>query len=110
MLAGISDCLAHTRQQCLIKRSSGSAGCGEADCLDAVIHAQMIHHIVLLAQAVGSVADHTCGNTEALNGFGVPEIRSGAKACLFFECKLGNKCFDIHENAPLFFFCQQVHR
>ena len=55
VLAGIAYCLTDRPRGLRIKRCREGAGCREADSLDAVINAQMVPIIPLLAQAMRTV-------------------------------------------------------
>ena len=72
-----------------VKAGGNGAPGGEADRLAAVVG--VVPFRVLGAQAVRAVRDHQGGNAQAFHGFGVPEIRAGAKPGLFFQRELGNQ-------------------
>ena len=72
-----------------VKAGGSGAPGGEADRLAAVVG--VVPFRVLGAQAVRAVRDHQGGNAQAFHGFGVPEIRAGAKPGLFFQRELGNQ-------------------
>ena len=72
-----------------VKAGGSGAPGGEADRLAAVVGVVLFR--VLGAQAVRAVRDHQGGNAQAFHGFGVPEIRAGAKPGLFFQRELGNQ-------------------
>ena len=96
VLAGVAHGLTHAREHRLVKGGRRGAGCREADRLDAVVDAEMVGLVVLLAQTVGAVADHRCGNAETVHRLGVPEVPAGAEPGLFFQCQLRYECLDIH--------------
>ena len=72
-----------------VKAGGNGAPGGEADRLAAVVG--VVPFRVLGAQAVRAVRNHQGGNAQAFHGFGVPEIRAGAKPGLFFQRELGNQ-------------------
>ena len=85
MLAAVADGFSHRPDHIRIKGSSGGTGGRVTDCLDAVVDAQVIRRLVLLPQAVGTVADHGPRDPEPLHRLGVPEIIAGAQAGLFLQ-------------------------
>ena len=96
VLAAVADGLAHAVDHLLVKGGGSGAGGRHADGCDGVVHAQVVAGIILLAQTVGAVGDHTGGDAQTVDGFGVPEVQAGQKAALFFQRHLGDKSFDVH--------------
>ena len=94
-LAGVAQGFAHLFDHVRIKGSCRRAGCGKADCLDAVVDTEMITLQILLAQAVGTVADHRSRDSEAFHSLRMPEIPAGTKSGLFFQRHLGDQLTNV---------------
>ena len=96
MLAAVAEGFTHAADHIRIKGSRCRAGCGKTDRLDAVVDAEMVRFLILLAQAVGTVAHHGAGDSQPFHGLGMPEIVAGTQARLFLQRHLGDQSFDIH--------------
>ena len=97
VLAGIADGLAHPAEHLSVEGGCRGAGRREADRLDAVVDAEVVNLLILLAQAVRAVADHAGGDAQTLYSLRVPEVGAGAEPGLFLQRELGNKRLDIHK-------------
>ena len=102
MLAGIADGLAHAADHVHVEGRRRSAGRREAHGLDALVHAQVVGLVVLLAQPVGAVGDHRGGHAQALHRLGVPEIQARAQPGLLLQGHLGDELFDVHRYRLLY--------
>ena len=102
MLAAVADGFAHFPDQIPVEGRCRGGGCRHTHSLDAVIDAQVIPFVILLAQTMRAVADHHGGNSQTLDGFGMPKIQTGAQAGLLFQSHLGNQCFNFHNTYSLY--------
>ena len=115
MLAAVAEGFTHAADHIRIKGSRCRAGCGKTDRLDAVVDAEMVRFLILLAQAVGTVAHHGAGDSQPFHGLGMPEIVAGTQARLFLQRHLGDQSFDIHPFILLFHYslfreiCKRSH-
>ena len=98
-----SDGTSHFVHQITVKGAGGEAGRREADRLDAVVHAEMVAFVILLAQSVRAVTDHYFRDAEPVDVFEMPEIQSGAHAGFFLQCHLTDDFFQIvcHKKPPI---------
>ena len=95
---------AHRQHKLTVKAAGGSAGGREAYCFNAFVRVNGIN--ILFAKSVRAVAYHNIGNSETVNFFRVPEIRTRAKTCFFFKCHFRNKFINIvHFTIP---FCVKI--
>ena len=97
MLACVAQCFAHLFDHVGIEGRRRGAGRGETDCFDAVVDAQVVRLLVLLAQSVGAVAHHALRYAEAFHALGVPEVLAGKQSGFFFQRHLCNQFSDFVE-------------
>ena len=96
MLAGNAQTVADLTQQAAVKAGRAGAGSRKADGFDAFVNAEVVGARVLLAQAMGAVADHYAANAQALHGLGVPEIQATEQGRLFLQRHLGDDFLNFH--------------